>query len=98
MPTLDTTVVYPGTCLFEQSNISEGRGTTRPFEMIGAPYIDSYQLSDQLMSLQINNVIFRPNYYIPTFDKYTNLVLGGVQVHVLNKTTYNSVQVGMYMV
>ena len=59
-------------CLIEGSNISEGRGTTRPFEMIGAPFIDSYLLANKLMSLSLNNVIFRPNYYIPTFDKYMN--------------------------
>lgn len=98
MPTLDTVTVYPGTCLIEGSNISEGRGTTRPFEMIGATYIDSYKLADKLQSLPYKNVIFRPNYYIPTFDKYINEICGGVQVHCLDRNNYDSVSVGMSIV
>ncbi len=70
MPTVNTAYKYPGTGIFEGSNISEGRGTTKPFEIIGAPFIDSYKLVYELNSLELPGVIFRPMYFIPTFSKY----------------------------
>jgi uncharacterized protein YbbC (DUF1343 family) len=91
MPTLDTAMVYPGMVIFEGTMVSEGRGTTRPFELIGAPYIDAYQLTQELNNLNLPGVYFRPNYYQPTFHKHVGQLCGGLQLHVRNRETYKSV-------
>ena len=91
MPTLDTATVYPGMVVFEGTAVSEGRGTTRPFELIGAPYIDAYTLTDKLNSLNLPGVYFRPNYYQPTFHKYAGQLCGGLQLHILDCQKYKSV-------
>src|SRR5215471_11694577 len=70
MPTLDTATVYPGMCLLEATNISEGRGTTRPFEIFGAPFIDAEKLCRELNRLNLPGVFFRENYFQPTFHKF----------------------------
>ena len=98
MPTLDTATVYPGTCLFEGTNVSEGRGTTRPFELIGAPWMDARHIADQLNQLSLAGVIFRPAYFIPTFAKYKDQNCGGVQVHVLNRDEFAPVRVALSMI
>ena len=98
MPTLDTAIVYPGTCLFEGTNVSEGRGTTRPFELIGAPWMDARHIADQLNQLSLAGVIFRPAYFIPTFAKYKDQNCGGVQVHVVNKDEFAPVRVALSMI
>ena len=98
MPTLDTATVYPGTCLFEGTNVSEGRGTTRPFELIGAPWMDARHIADQLNQLSLAGVIFRPAYFIPTFAKYKDQNCGGVQVHVVNKDEFAPVRVALSMI
>ncbi|MDZ7547970.1 exo-beta-N-acetylmuramidase NamZ family protein, partial [Clostridium perfringens] len=71
MPTLTTSIVYTGTCVFEGTNVSEGRGTTRPFELIGAPWIDPMDLSNELNSLGLPGVKFRAASFTPTFSKYS---------------------------
>lgn len=81
MPTPDTALLYPGTCMFEATNLSEGRGTTRPFELIGAPYVD-YRWAQRLATERVPGVEFREAYFTPTFSKNANLVCGGVQVHI----------------
>ncbi|HEY9292314.1 MAG TPA: DUF1343 domain-containing protein, partial [Microlunatus sp.] len=81
MPTSDTALLYPSTCLFEATNLSEGRGTTRPFEIIGAPYVD-YHWAEQLNKRDLAGVFFREAYFTPTFSKNANEVCGGVQVHI----------------
>lgn len=91
MPTLDTAMVYPGMVIFEGTAVSEGRGTTRPFELIGAPYIDAYELTDKLNSLNLPGVYFRPNYYQPTFHKHVGQLCGGLQLHILDRQKYKSV-------
>ncbi|MBI4854251.1 MAG: DUF1343 domain-containing protein [Acidobacteria bacterium] len=91
MPTLDTAIVYPGMVIFEGTLVSEGRGTTRPFELIGAPYIDAYELTSKLNSLNLPGVYFRPNYYQPTFHKHVGKLCGGLQLHVLDRQKYKSV-------
>jgi len=98
MPTLDTAMVYPGTCLFEGINISEGRGTTRPFELIGAPWIDAPRLSDKLDSLSLAGVKFRPVCFIPTFAKYKGQNCGGVQVHVIDREEFAPVRTALSMI
>ena len=98
MPTLDTATVYPGTCLFEGTNVSEGRGTTRPFELIGAPWMDARRIADQLNQLSLTGVIFRPAYFIPTFVKYKDQNCGGVQVHVIDRDKFAPVKVALSMI
>ena len=82
MPTFDTALVYPGGCLLEGTNLSEGRGHTRPFEIWGAPWLDGRRLAEGLADLGLPGVIARPLSFIPTFHKHGGEVCGGVQVHV----------------
>lgn len=97
MPTLDTAIVYTGTCLFEGTNLSEGRGTTRPFELIGAPWIDSIALANELNSLGLNGVYFRPASFTPTTSKFSGKQCFGVQVHVTDRDKFESVKTGYAM-
>lgn len=98
MPTFDTTVVYPGTCLFEATNVSEGRGTTRPFEIIGAPFIDPKLYAAALNAQSLPGVYFRPLYFKPTFHKFQDEVCGGVFVHLTDATVFESFFTGLAMV
>jgi uncharacterized protein YbbC (DUF1343 family) len=95
IPSLETAVIYNGTCLFEGTNISEGRGTTRPFETIGAPWLDAYKLADILNSKGLEGVIFRPVYFEPTFSKHKGEMCKGVQVHITDKKKVKAVEVGI---
>ena len=70
MPTLDTAIVYPGTVLFEGTNVSEGRGTTRPFELVGAPGVDAERFAGELNGRRLPGVFFRPAVFEPTFQKH----------------------------
>lgn len=88
MPTLDTAVIYPGLCLIEGTNLSEGRGTTRPFELLGAPYIDGARLRDELG--ETPGVTLRPTMFKPTFQKWGGHVCGGVQLHVTDRDRFES--------
>ena len=90
MPTLDTAIVYPGMCLFEATNVSEGRGTTRPFEIFGAPFIDAPKLCKYLNDLKLPGVYFRENYFQPTFHKGAGQICGGAQIHVTDRNVYRS--------
>jgi uncharacterized protein YbbC (DUF1343 family) len=92
MPTLETAVVYPGTVLFEGTNISEGRGTTRPFELIGAPWIDPEALAHKLAEHDLPGTHFRPVVFEPTFQKHARQACGGVQIHVLDRRRFRSVE------
>ena len=96
MPTPDTALVYPGTGMFEGTNLSEGRGTTRPFELVGAPYAD-YKWAERLAALDIPGAGFREAYFSPTFSKYTGQVCGGVQVHVTDPSTFDPMRVDVEM-
>ncbi|GIU81142.1 MAG: DUF1343 domain-containing protein [Acidobacteria bacterium] len=95
MPTVDTAVVFPGTVFFEGTQVSEGRGTTRPFEMIGAPYIDARKLAEEMNALQLPGVIFRPVNFIPTFQKHSGKSCGGVFLHVTNRREFKPVLTGI---
>lgn len=97
MPTLDTAIVYGGTCLFEGVNLSEGRGTTKPFEFIGAPFIDSIRWANKLNSLNLEGVYFRPISFTPSFDDYQGKLCGGVQIHVTNREKFSSCKAGVAM-
>lgn len=97
MPTPTTTLVYPGTCFFEGTNLSEGRGTTKPFELVGAPWIDADDWSDRLDAFDLPGVGFRPAYFTPMFSKHERKDIEGVQVHVLDRDAVDPVQVGLTM-
>jgi uncharacterized protein YbbC (DUF1343 family) len=96
MPTPDTALLYPGTCLFEATNLSEGRGTTRPFELIGAPYIDD-RWAAALQDKGIPGVGFREAYFTPTFSKQAGKVCGGVQVHVTDPAEVEAITAATHM-
>ena len=98
MPTLDTATVYPGMCLLEGTNISEGRGTTRPFEIFGAPFIDAESLCRELNGLKLPGVFFRENYFQPTFNKFAGELCGGAQIHVLHRNSFRSFQTGVEII
>jgi uncharacterized protein YbbC (DUF1343 family) len=95
VPTIDTAVVYPGTVLFEGTNVSEGRGTTRPFELIGAPWVDPEALSERLAAYDLPGVYFRPVVFEPTFQKHAKQACGGCQIHVLNRETVRVVEMAV---
>ncbi|MDI3548654.1 MAG: hypothetical protein PWR10_2306 [Halanaerobiales bacterium] len=97
MPTVETAILYPGTCLFEGTNLSEGRGTTKPFEIIGAPWISAGQWAKELNSRGLPGVVFRPVYFSPTFSKYQGEQLEGVQVHIMNRKEIDPVRIGITM-
>jgi uncharacterized protein YbbC (DUF1343 family) len=88
MPTLETAAVYPGMCLLEATNLSEGRGTTRPFEIFGAPFIKPDVLLKRLAGIRLPGVIFRPLYFQPTFQKHAGKLCGGAQMHVTDRRKF----------
>ena len=98
LPTLGTAIVYPGTCLFEGTNISEGRGTTRPFEYLGTPWIDGNRWVQALNDLRLDGVIFRACYFTPMFSKYSGERCRGVQIHITNRDTYRPVETALHMI
>lgn len=99
IPTVDTTVVYPGSVMFEGTNVSEGRGTTRPFEIIGAPYIErDDELIGELTKSRLPGVVFRPLQFQPTFHKFAGEVCGGAQIHVTDRNTFKPVITGVAVI
>src|SRR5687767_486056 len=88
MPTLDSATVFPGTVHFEGTQVSEGRGTTKPFELIGAPYIDPDEYADRLNGLGLQGVFFRSCVFQPTFQKHAGVSCGGVQIHVTDRDSF----------
>ena len=97
MPTLDSATVYPGTCIFEAVNVSEGRGTVKPFELIGAPFINGFDLARELNVLNLPGVRFRPAFFTPRFDDYTGQQCGGVQLHVLDRNAFDPIRTALFM-
>ncbi len=95
MPTLDTALVYPGMCLFEATEISEGRGTTKPFEIFGAPFIEPHFLSQALKTYRLPGVFLRPLYFKPTFHKFAGEICGGFQLHVLDRKKFRPYLTGL---
>jgi len=87
MPTLDTALIYPGGCLIEGTNLSEGRGTTRPFEWVGAPYLSGDAVARLMNSEKLPGVHFRACYFEPTFHKFQGNLCGGVQMHITDRAT-----------
>ena len=95
VPTLDTAVVYPGCVLVEGTNVSEGRGTTRPFELVGAPWAVAERLAEGLNRMGLPGVLFRPVVFEPTFQKHARTTCGGCQVHVTDRPAFRSVETGV---
>ncbi len=85
LPSLDSALVYPGMCLLEGANVSEGRGTTRPFELSGAPWVDPPEAVTRLNHGAVSGVKLRPAWYIPTFHKWAGQMVGGVQIHISDR-------------
>ena len=98
MSTPETAIVYPGMCLLEGTNISEGRGTTRPFEIFGAPFIAAETLCDELNASKLPGVFFRENYFQPTFHKFAGELCGGAQLHVTNRETFRPFTTGVEII
>jgi uncharacterized protein YbbC (DUF1343 family) len=98
IPTAETTIVYPGAVMFEGTNVSEARGTTKPFEIIGAPYIEPYKLIDTLANDNLTGVFFRPVHFQPTFHKYAGEICGGVQIHVLDREAFKPVKTSIAII
>jgi uncharacterized protein YbbC (DUF1343 family) len=98
IPTLDTAIVYPGAVLFEGTTISEGRGTTRPFELIGAPWIDGERLADEMNAKRLPGAQFRPIVFEPTFHKHAKETCGGCQVHVTDRRSFAPVRAGVELI
>ena len=95
MPTPDTALVYPGMCLVEGTELSEGRGTTRPFELAGAPYLDGHRLAADLAAMQLPGAMFRPAVFTPMFHKHHGKPCGGVQIHVTSPEAYRPYLTGV---
>lgn len=98
MPTLDTAVVYPGAALIEGTNVSEGRGTTKPFELIGAPFINGTDLAEELNNAGLSGVQFRSAYFTPQFSKHAGELSGGIQIHITDSSAYQPVETGLTIV
>lgn len=98
IPTLDSATVFPGTVHFEGTQVSEGRGTTRPFELIGAPYIEPEKYAERLNRLNLPGVYFRSCVFRPTFQKHGGVSCGGVQIHVTSRNAFEPVSIGVAMV
>ena len=98
MPTLDSAMVFPGTVHFEGTQLSEGRGTTRPFELVGAPYINPEEYARTLNKIDLPGVFFRSCIFRPTFQKHAGVSCGGVQIHVTNRSEFEPVISGVAMV
>ncbi|MEE8585291.1 MAG: DUF1343 domain-containing protein [Acidobacteriota bacterium] len=95
IPSADTALVYPGLCLLEGTNASEGRGTTRPFEISGAPWVDPDRLADRLQDFQLPGARFRPLHFIPAFHKWSGKMIGGVQIHVVDRLSFRPFRTGL---
>ena len=98
MPTLDTATVYPGICLLEGTSVSEGRGTNRPFEIFGAPWIAAEQFCRELNALKLPGTHFREVFFQPTFQKFAGQLCGGAQLHVTDRNSFRSFETGLEVI
>ena len=98
IPTPDSTIVFPGTVLFEGTMLSEGRGTTRPFELVGAPWISAEKFAASMNALGLLGVLFRPAVFEPTFQKHAKQACGGCQLHVVDRSAFRPVLTGVALI
>ena len=97
LSTLHAAEVYPGTCIFEGTNLSEGRGTTQPFELIGAPFLDAEKLTKQMNSLKLDGFFFREAYFTPSCSKHAGQPCAGVQIYVTDASKVNAPEMGLML-
>ena len=97
MPTLTTATLYAGMCLLEGTNLSEGRGTTRPFELVGAPWLDATRLAAALNALELDGVHFRVQSFTPTFSKFKGQVCQGVQIHIVDRDRFDPIACALHL-
>lgn len=98
IPNFSTTIAYPGICLIEGTNLSEGRGTALPFETVGAPWLDGYALAESLNALKLDGVIFRPTQFTPCSSKHADRECYGVQLHVTDRNAFRAVETGLHLI
>ncbi|MCR4904747.1 MAG: DUF1343 domain-containing protein [Clostridiales bacterium] len=98
LPSADCALIYVGTCLFEGTNLSEGRGTTRPFELFGAPWLDSARLLRELRALDLPGCLFRETCFTPMFSKYAGELCRGIQIHLTDRRAYRPFDVGVWLI
>lgn len=98
MPTLDTAIVYPGLALLEGTNVSEGRGTTRPFELFGAPWVQAHAMLDAFDAVQLPGVRLRATHFVPMFSKYQGQLCHGLQVHVTDREAFAPLRMGVELI
>ncbi|MFD1848622.1 exo-beta-N-acetylmuramidase NamZ domain-containing protein [Oceanobacillus bengalensis] len=94
---IDMNILYPGTCLIEGTNLSEGRGTTRPFEQVGAPFIDGQKLAKAFNQKNVTGVLARPTSFIPTYQKHKDEICGGIQLHIVDRKELHSLEAGLIL-
>lgn len=97
IPSVNAAINYIGTCIFEATNISEGRGTTRPFDMIGAPFVDSRRLCEEMTATHLPGVIFRRAYFTPMFNKHAGQVCEGVELHITDRRAYCPIETVLHL-
>ncbi len=98
MPTLDTALLYPGLCLVEATTLSEGRGTTRPFHLVGAPWVDAHRLFERLRALKLPGVGFRAAWFRPEFQKHAHQVCAGVELHITDREALEPLALGLHLI
>ncbi|MEN8165356.1 MAG: DUF1343 domain-containing protein [Acidobacteriota bacterium] len=98
MPTLDTALIYPGLCLIEATTLSEGRGTTRPFHLVGAPWIEARSLVEHLRTLNLPGIGFRATWFRPEFQKHAHEVCAGVELHILDREVLEPLALGLHLI
>ena len=91
IPSVSTAINYTGTCIFEATNISEGRGTTRPFDMVGAPFVNSARLLDEMRSQKLEGAVFRRVCFTPQFGKHAGQACCGIELHITDRSAYDPV-------
>jgi len=97
IPVWDSALTFPGTVHFEGTNISEGRGTTKPFEWLGAPFVDADKLAKEMNQKKLKGFYFRPIYFQPTYQKHQDKVCGGVQIHMSHFNKLNAFEMGVHL-
>ena len=98
IPQFATTIPYPGICFVEGTNLSEGRGTGLPFEVVGAPFIDGFALAERLNAMKLDGVIFRPTAFVPSSSKHTGTECFGVQLHITNRNAFRAISTGLHVI
>ena len=97
IPSVNAAINYIGTCIFEATNISEGRGTTRPFDLIGAPFVDSDRLCEEMKKQHLPGVIFRRTWFTPMFQKHAGTVCEGVELHITDRRAYRPIETMLHL-